>query len=122
MKENKKEKRAGFYAGCAGGFGFYVASMLVAMNWQTATTADAGMKSVIGVVLGLVVGGLLYLAVYSLANKNREAAISKHITRYAIWGIVAGLVIAFFFGMLFYNPTGLGPEPLFPLKPLFPLD
>lgn len=117
-----KENRAGFFAGLAGGFGFYVASMVVAMSWQTATTADAAMKFVIGSVLGLVVGALLYFGVYSLVNKKREATSSKQITRYAILGIVAGLIIAFFFGMLFYNPTRLGPEPIFPIKPLFPLD
>ena len=116
MKENLKEKRVGFYAGCAGGFGFYVAWMIVAMNWQTATIADARMKDVIGFVLGLVVGILLYLGVYFLVNKKRDATISKRITRYAILGIVSGLVIAFFFGMLFYNPTGLGPTPIFPLN------
>ena len=116
------EKRAGFLAGLAGGFGFYIAWMIVAMNWQTATTADAAMKNVLGFVLGLVVGVLLFLGVYSLVNKKREATISKRFTRYAILGIVAGLAIAFFFGMLFYNPTGLGPAPIFPLKPLFPLD
>ena len=117
-----KENRVGLYAGLAGGFGFYIAWMILVMLWQTTTTADAAMKDVIGFVLGLVVGALLYLGVYFLVNKKREATISKRITRYAIWGMVAGLVIAFFFGMLFYNPTGLGPEPLFPLKPLFPLD
>lgn len=114
--------RVGFFPGLAGSFGFYVTWMLVAMNWQTATVEDTTIKSVIGFVLGLVVGVLLYLGVYSLLNKNRDAAINKHITRYAILGIVAGLVIAFFLGNLFYNPTGMGPEPLFPLKPLFPLD
>jgi uncharacterized protein YacL len=117
-----KEKRAGFFAGLAGGFGFYIAWMVVAMNWQTATTADAGMKAVIGFVLGLVVGGLLYLGVYWLVNKKRDATISKRITWYTTLGMVAGLVIAFLFGSLFYNPTGLWPAPPFPLKPLFPLD
>ena len=117
-----KQNRVGLIAGLAGGFGFYVAWMIVAMNWQTATIADARMKDVIGFVLGLVGGVLLYLGGYFLVNKKREATISKPITRYAILGIVAGLVIAFFFGMLFYNPTGLGPEPIFPLKPIFPLD
>lgn len=116
------ENRFGFLAGLAGGFGFYVASMLVAMNWQTATAEDALIKSAIGFVLGLVVGVLLYLGVYSLVNKNREATISKRVPRYTIMGIAAGIVIAFLFGLLFYNPTGLWPEPLFPLKPLFPLD
>lgn len=110
-----KENRVGFFAGLAGGFGFYLAWMLVAMNWQTATAEDELMKTAIGFVLGLVVGVLLYLGVYSLVNKNREATISKRITRYATLGIVASLVVAFLFGMLFYNPTGLEPEPLFPL-------
>ena len=115
MKENTKEKRVGFYAGCAGGFGFYVAWMILANEWQTITIADSIMKDVIGFVLGLVVGALLYLGVYTLVNKKREATISKRMTRSAILGIVAGFVVAFFFGMLFYNPTGLGPAPIFPL-------
>lgn len=116
-----KEHGDRFLAGLAGGFGFYIAWMIVAMNWQTATAADARVKDVLGLTLGLVVGVLLYLGVCFLANKKREATTSKRITRYAILGMAAGLVVAFFFGMLFYNPTGLGPEPLFPLKPLFPL-
>ena len=110
-----KENRVGFLAGLAGGFGFYIAWMILVILWQTSTAADAAMKSVIGFVLGLVVGVLLYLGVYYLANKKRDATTSKRITRYAILGLVAGLVIAFFFGMLFYNPTGLGPAPIFPL-------
>jgi uncharacterized protein YacL len=117
-----KENRVGFLAGLAGGFGFFVAGMIVAMNWQTATMADARIKSVLGLVLGLTVGILLYLGVYFLVNKKRETTISKRITRHAVLGMVAGLVVAFLIGMLFYNPTGLGPEPIFPLKPLFPLD
>jgi uncharacterized protein YacL len=117
-----KENRVGFLAGLAGGFGFYIASMVVAMLWQTATTADAATKTVIGFVLGLIVGVLLYLGVYALGYKKREATISKRITRYAILGMVAGLIIAFFIGVLFYNPTGLWPEPIFPVKPIFPLD
>ena len=84
--------------------------------WQTTTTKDAAMKSVIGFFLGLVVGALLYLGVYSLANKRLQATISKHMTRYTILGIVAGLVIAFLFGNLFYNPTGIGFTPIFPLR------
>jgi hypothetical protein len=117
-----KVNRVGFFAGLAGGFGFYFAWMVVAMNWQTAAKPYTIMKDVLGLVLGLVVGGLLYLGVYSLVNNQREGAKSEHITRDTILGIVAGLVIAFLFGMLFYNPTGLGPAPLFPLKPLFPLN
>ena len=117
-----KENRVGFLAGLAGGFGFYVAWMIVAMNWQTATMADARIKNVLGFILGLVIGVMLYLGAYFLVNKKREATISKRITRYATLGMVAGLVVAFLFGMLFYNPTGLGPAPIFPLKPLFPLD
>jgi hypothetical protein len=116
MKENLKEKRVGFYAGCAGGFGFYVAWMILANEWQTITMADSIMKDIIGFVLGLAVGALLYLGVYTLVNKKREATISKRITRYAVLGIATGLLIAFFFGMLFYNPTGLGPTPIFPLN------
>ena len=110
-----KENRAGFLAGLAGGFGFYIAWMILVMLWQTSTAADAAIKSVIGFVLGLVVGVLLYLGVYYLANKKRDATTNKRITRYTLLGMVAGLVIAFFFGMLFYNPTGLGPAPIFPL-------
>jgi glucan phosphoethanolaminetransferase (alkaline phosphatase superfamily) len=116
-----KDNRVGFFAGLAGGFGFYISWMIVAMNWQTATNATSAIKDIIGFVLGLVVGALLYLGVF-LLNKTREATISKRITRYTLLGIVTGLIIAFFFGMLFYNPTGLGPAPIFPLKPLFPLD
>jgi glucan phosphoethanolaminetransferase (alkaline phosphatase superfamily) len=110
-----KENRVGFFAGCAGGFGFYIAWMILVMLWQTTTTEDSAMKSVIGFFLGLVVGVLLYLGVYFLANKRLQATISKHITRYTILGIVAGLVIAFLFGNLFYNPTGIGFTPIFPL-------
>jgi hypothetical protein len=116
-----KENRVGFLAGLAGSFGFYSASALVAMNWQTAAAPYSIMKSILGLVLGLVVGVLLYLGVYYFVNKKHEATISKQITKFVILGMVAGLVIAFFFWMLFYNPTGLGPEPIFPLKPLFPL-
>lgn len=116
-----KEKRVGFLAGLAGGFGFYVGGMIIALGWQTSTTKDALLKTAIQLPVSLVVGVLLYLGVYALANKKGEATISKRITRYAIWGMVAGLVIAFFFGMLFYNPTGIGPSPLFPIEPLFPL-
>lgn len=110
-----KENRIKFLAGCAGGFGFYIAWMILVILWQTTTTKDAAMKSVIGFVLGLVIGALLYLGVYFLVNKKREATISKRITRYTILGIVAGFVIAFLFGLLFYNPTGLWPKPIFPL-------
>ena len=102
-----KQSRVGFIAGLAGGFGFYVAWMFLVMLWQTTTTADAAMKSVIGFVLGLVVGVLLYLGTYSLVNKKREATVSKRITRYTVLGVVAGLVIAFLFGLLFYNPVAL---------------
>jgi hypothetical protein len=109
------DKRAGFLAGLAGGFGFYVASMIVAIIWQTATAEEALMKTAIQLPVSLFIGSLLYFGVYSLVNKKCNAAISKRITRYATLGILAGLVIAFFFGMLFYNPTGLGPAPLFPL-------
>ena len=111
MKENK----AGFLAGLAGGFGFYLAWMILVILWQTATVEEANIKTAIGFVLGLVVGVLLYLGVYSFANKKLAGVKSKHSTRDMILGIVAGLVIAFFFGMLFYNPTGLGPAPIFPL-------
>jgi cobalamin synthase len=116
-----KENRVGFFAGLAGAFGLYFAWEIVAAIWQTATATDAVIKSVIGFVLGMVVGILLYLGVYSLANKKGEATISKRITRYTIFGIVAGLVIAFFLPPLFFQPTGSGPAPLFPIKPLFPL-
>jgi uncharacterized membrane protein len=40
-------------------------------------------------------------------NKKREATVSKRITRYTVLGVVAGLVIAFLFGLLFYNPVAL---------------
>ena len=110
-----KENRVSFYAGLAGGFGFYIAWMILVILWQTTGTEDAAMKSVIGFVLGLVVGVLLYLGVYFLVNKKLEATISKYITRYTIFGIVAGLVIAFLFGLLFYNPAGVGVTPIFPL-------
>ena len=119
LKESRvglKENRIGFFAGLAGGFGFYIAWMILVMLWQTTTSEAAAMKSVIGFVLGLVVGVLLYLGVNSFVNKKLEGVKSKHITRDTILGIVAGLVIAFLFGMLFYNPTGLGPAPLFPLN------
>ena len=111
-----KENRVGFFAGCAGGFGFYIAWMILVMLWQTTTTEDAAMKSVIGFLLGLVVGVSLYLGVYSLANKRLQATRSKHMTRYTILGIVVGLVIAFLFGSLFYNPTGMGFTPIFRLR------
>lgn len=116
------DSRVKFYAGGAGGFGFYIAWMIVVMLWQTITPANAAMKSIIGFALGLVVGVLLYLGVYSFGIKKPEGLKSKHIIRDTVLGIVAGLVIAFFFGMLFYNPTGLGPAPLFPVKPIFPLN
>ena len=121
-KVGQKESKVGLYAGLAGGFGFYIAWMILVMLWQTTTVEEANIKSVIGLILGLIVGGLLYLGVYSFVNRKLEGTKSKNITRDTILGIVAGLVIAFLFGMLFYNPTGLGPEPIFPLKPLFPLD
>ena len=115
MKENIKENRVGLYAGFAGGFGFYIAWMLLAMLWQTATVEEANIKSAIGFVLGLVVGVLLYLGVYSFANKRLEGTKNKDITRDAIMGIIAGLVIAFLFGLMFYNPAGVGFTPIFPL-------
>ena len=102
-----KENRVRFIAGLAGGFGFYIAWMILVMFWQTSTTKDAVMKTVIGFALGLTVGVLLYLGVYFLANNKREATIGKRVTRYAIWGIVAGLVIAFLLGLLVYNPVAL---------------
>jgi len=108
-----KENRVGLYAGFAGGFGFYVAWMILAMLWQTSTVEEANIKAVIGFALGLVVGVLMYLGVYSFANRKIEGTKSKHITRDTILGIVAGLVIAFLIGMLFYNPTGVGFTPPF---------
>jgi len=116
MNENRvglKESRVGLYAGCAGGFGFYIAWMILVMLWQTTTIEEANIKSVIGFVLGLVVGVLLYLGVYSFVNKKLEGVKSKNITRDTILGIVAGLVIAFLFGLLFYNPAGVGFSPPF---------
>lgn len=108
-----KESRVGLYAGCAGGFGFYIAWMILVMLWQTSTVEEANIKSIIGAALGLVVGVLLYLGVYSLINKKREGTNSKNLTRDTILGIVAGLVIAFLIGLLFYNPTGVGFSPPF---------
>ena len=108
-----KENRVGLYAGCAGSFGFYIAWMILAMLWQTTTSGEAAMKSVIGFALGLVVGVLFYLGVYFAVNKKLEGITSKHITRSVILGIVAGLVIAFLFGLLFYNPAGVGFTPPF---------
>ena len=110
-----KENRVGFFAGLAGGFGFYIAWMILVILWQTTTVEEANIKSVIGLILGLVVGGLLYLGVYSFVNSKFEGTKSKNITRDTILGIVAGLLIAFLFGMLFYNPTGQGFTPIFPL-------
>ena len=101
-----EQKRVGFIAGLAGGFGFYIAWMILVMLWQT-TTADAAMKSVIGFALGLAVGVVLYYGTHLLVNKKREATVSKRITRYTILGVAAGLVIAFLFGLLFYNPVAL---------------
>ncbi len=108
-----KENRVRLYAGLAGGFGFYIAWMILVILWQTTTIEEANVKTAIGFALGLVVGGLLYLGVYSFVNKKLEGVKSKHITRDTILGIVAGLVIAFLFGLLFYNPTGLWPTPPF---------
>jgi glucan phosphoethanolaminetransferase (alkaline phosphatase superfamily) len=108
-----KENRVGFFAGLAGGFGFYISWMILVMLWQTTTSEEAAMKSVIGFILGLVVGVLLYLAVYLGVNKKLEGTRSKHLTRDSILGIVAGLLIAFLIGLLFYNPTGVGFTPPF---------
>ncbi len=108
-----KENRVGFYAGLAGGFGFYITWMILVMLWQTTTIEEANRKSVIGFVLGLVVGVLLYLGVYFGVNKKLEGTKSEHITRDTIVGIVAGLLSAFLFGLLFYNPTGVGFSPPF---------
>ena len=114
-KVGQKESKVGLYAGLAGGFGFYIAWMILVMLWQTTIVEEANIKSVIGLILGLVVGGLLYLGVYSFVNRKLEGTKSKNITRDTILGIVAGLVIAFLFGLLFYNPTGVGFTPIFPL-------
>ncbi len=108
-----KENRVGFFAGLAGGFGFYIAWMILVMLWQTSTVEEANIKSIIGAALGLVVGALLYLGVYVFVNKKFEGSKSKNITRDTILGIVAGLVIAFLIGLLFYNPTGVGFSPPF---------
>ncbi len=110
-----KENRVGFFAGFAGGFGFYIAWMILVILWQTTTIEEANIKTAIGFFLGLVVGVLLYLGVYSLVNKKSKGLKSKHITRDTILGIVAGLAIAFLFGLLFYNPAGVGFKPIFPL-------
>ena len=110
-----KENRVGFYAGLAGGFGFYIAWMILVILWQTTTSEDAAMKSIIGFALGLVVGVLLYLGVYTFVNKKLGGVKSKHIIRDTILGIVAGLLIAFLIGLLFYNPAGVGFTPIFTL-------
>lgn len=98
-----KESRVRFFAGCAGGFGFYFAWQCLSLFWLTTTPDVTAMKAVIGLILGLVVGVLLYLGVYFLANKKLEATISKYLTRYTIFGIVAGLVIGYLFGLLLNN-------------------
>ncbi len=108
-----KENRVRFIAGLAGGFGFYIAWMILVMLWQTSTVDEANIKSIIGAALGLVVGVLMYLGVYFFVNKKLEGTRSKNITRDTIMGIVAGLVIAFLFGLLFYNPAGVGFTPPF---------
>ena len=110
-----KQNRVGFFAGLAGGFGFYIAWMILVILWQTTTVEEANIKTAIGIVLGLIVGGLLYLGVNSFVNKKLEGTKSQNKTRDTILGIVAGLVIAFLFGLLFYNPTGVGFTPIFPL-------
>lgn len=112
MKENK----CSFFAGLAGGFGFYIAWMILVILWQTSTVEEANIKSVIGLILGLVVGILLYFGVYLLVNKKSEVTSGDQRTKYTIYGIAAGLAIAFVFGLLFYNPTGMWPDPLFPLN------
>ena len=111
-----KESRVGIFAGTAGGFGFYIAWMILVILWQTATVEEANIKTVIGVALGLVVGVLLYLGVYSFVNKKLEGTKSQNKTRDTILGIVAGLVIAFLFGLLFYNQAGVGFTPIFSLE------
>jgi hypothetical protein len=108
-----KDNKVGFFAGLAGGFGFYIAWMILVILWQTTTIEEANIKSIIGFVLGLVVGVLLYLAVYFFEINKYEGVKSKHVTRDTILGIIAGLAIAFLFGMLFYNPTGIGFTPPF---------
>lgn len=110
-----KENRVGFLAGLAGGFGFYIAWMVLVILWQTSEAKDAAMKSVIGFALGLVVGVLLYLAVYLGVSKEPEEPASRHTTRSSVLGIVAGLVIAFLVGLLFYNPAGVGVTPILPV-------
>jgi len=96
MKENK----VGFFAGCAGGFGFYTAWEFVALLWRTTTPQEGIIETVVGFVVGLVIGGLLYLGVHSLLSKQREVTKTEHETRYTILGIVAGLVIGFLFGFV----------------------
>jgi uncharacterized YccA/Bax inhibitor family protein len=110
-----KESRVGFFAGLAGGFGFYIAWMILVILWQTFTVEEANIKSIIGAALGLVVGVLMYLGVYAFGNKKLEGKKNKNNTRDTIFGIIAGLLIAFLFGLLFYNPAGVGVTPIFPL-------
>ena len=95
-----KDSRVGFYAGVAGGFGFYTAWEFVALLWLTTTPQESTIKTVVGFVVGLVIGGLLYLGVHSLLAKQREVAKTEHETRYTILGIVAGIVIGFLFGFV----------------------
>ncbi len=93
-----KDSRVGFYAGGAGGFGFYLAWQLLSLLWQTTAPEETAMKAVIGFVLGLVVGVLLYHGVYALVSKKLEVT-GKNKIRNTILGVVAGLVIGFFFGL-----------------------
>jgi O-antigen/teichoic acid export membrane protein len=60
----------------------------------------------IGFVFGLAVGVLLYLGVHFLVNRKVEITKGKNSTRNTILGIVVGLVIAFLFGLPWFNPVG----------------
>jgi len=102
-----KENRVGFLAGLTSGFGFYIAWMLLALLWKTTTTKTAVVKDILGLLLGLVVGVVLYMGIFYLANKKRDEPARKRINKNVIWGIVNGLIIAFLVGLLLYNPVTL---------------
>jgi uncharacterized protein YacL len=92
MKAIRKESSVGFYAGFAGGFGFYLAWQLLSLFWQTSAQPQTAIKAGIGFFLGLVIGFLLYHGVYFFVNKEHDVT---KITINTIFGIVAGLVIGF---------------------------
>jgi multisubunit Na+/H+ antiporter MnhE subunit len=98
-----KESREGFYAGCAGGFGFYLAWQCVSFLWLTTTQQETTVKFFIGLAVGLVIGALLYLGVHTLLTKRYDITNTKGEIRYTLFGIVTGLVIGFLAGLLLNN-------------------